>query len=169
MSLDSIVSTRLFLWSAACEAWDFEIDPPFTAETPGERVPGEVLFRAARSAVIDGESMEVSLTVAESWVESEHPGRDRRLEAEGCHLVAMSWHVQVGDDTGDRGAERFDVGEEDLVHPRIHRHPFGETNDRREPAELPPPDAGLHHVNDVLSGALDDGLQDWGALADEEE
>ena len=34
---------------------------------------------------------------------------DRRLDAEGCHLGALEWHVQVDEHSGDQGAERLEV------------------------------------------------------------
>jgi hypothetical protein len=67
MSQDSIVSARLFLWSTACEAWGFAIEPPFAASSLSALVPGEVSFRATRRAVIGGESLPISLTVTEAW------------------------------------------------------------------------------------------------------
>lgn len=166
---ESIVNTRLLQWLGACDAWGFEIVPPFTEESLRGLAPGEVAFRAERTAVIDGETVRVTLTVAETWRDGDDPHGDRRLEQEGCHLIACGWHVQVGETSGAFGAERLDVGDEDEAHPRIHRHPYGAANHVREPAELPPPDGWLHHVNDALGGLLDDGLQDWEELADEEE
>jgi hypothetical protein len=170
VSRDSVVSTRLFLWFNACAAWGFEDpEPPFDEEGLAMNGPGEVSFQAFRTAEIDGETVLVSLTVAEAWVHGGDPDGDYRLDAEGCHVPRLSWHVQLGDGTGDLGAERLDVGPEDDLHPRIHRHPFREPNDVREAAELPPPDAWLHQVNDAMGGILDDGLKDWDDLADEEE
>ena len=162
------MSTRLFQWLGACDAWGFEIDPPFTAESLRDRAAGEVRFRATRAAVIEADPVTVTLDVIESWHEGNAPDGDRRLEHEGCHVASLGWHVQLGSETGARGAERLDVGLRDDQHPRIHRHPYGEPNNCRIPAELPPPDAWLHHVSDTLGGVLDDGLQDWKELADEE-
>jgi hypothetical protein len=119
-----------------------------------------VSFRATRRAVRGGESLPISLTVAETWLDGPDPSGDHRLEAHGCHLGALRWHVQVGEGTGATGAERLDVGERDDRHPRIHRHPHGAENRVRVPAELPPPDA-CHAVDGILSGALADALPVW--------
>lgn len=167
MSLDSIVTARLFLWINACAAWGFdEIQPPFDEFGLAERAPGEVAFYANRDAIVEGRSLRVSL---EAWRPGDDPEGDHRLHAEGCHVSVLSWHLQVGAINGDRGAERLDIGPEDDTHPRIHRHPYGEPNDVRETAQLPPPEVWLHHANQALGGALDDRLQDWDDLADEEE
>jgi len=170
VSQHSIINTRLFLWINACEAWGFdEIVPLFDERGLAERAPGEVSFCASRDAVIDGRSVRVTLSVSEAWLPGDDPEGDHRLRAEGCHVPRLNWHLQVGAIAGDRGAERLDVGPEDDKHPRIHRHPYGQPNEIREPTELPPPDAWLHHANQVLGEALDDGLQDWDDLADKEE
>jgi hypothetical protein len=163
------VSARRFQWLNACEAWGFELQPPFTADVLRDRAPGEVRFRATRAAVIGGDHVTLSLTVVESWHEGPAPDADHRLEQEGCHVASLGWHVQTESGADARGAERLDIGIQDDEHPRIHRHPYGEPNDHRIPAELPPPDAWLHGVNVTLGGLLDDGLQDWSELADEED
>lgn len=82
MSLDSVVNDRLFQWFNACEAWGFEINPQFSEDTLAALAPGEVSFRAKRTATNAGASVEVSLTVSEAWFEGADPAGDRRLERE---------------------------------------------------------------------------------------
>jgi len=170
LSQHSIINTRLSKWLQASSVWGFAIEPPFEEETLSGLPAGVVRFRASRTAVVDGQETTVTLDVAEAWLAGDDPTGDRRLEAEGCHLGALEWHAQVGEDSSDRDAERLDViPEEDETHPRVHQHPYGEANDVRRAANLPEPIGWLSALNDRLQGALDDGLQAWGSLADEED
>lgn len=169
MSLDSIVGKRFFDWHNACLAFGFDIDPPFSASTLSSLAPGEVGFRATRHATVGGKPTTITLDVSELWLAGDHQIDGwKKLNAEGCHVGVLSWHAQVGPNSGARGAERLDVGEQHDEHPRIHRHPYGEENDVRLPAELAVPSGWLGRLNDLLAGSLDEGLQTWEALADEE-
>jgi hypothetical protein len=162
MTLASIVRTRLTLWRQACDAWGLEIDPPFTRETLSRVSPGWVAFRAHLVGGSNAAGETVSLTVIELWQAGGDPHGDRRLEHEGCSAAILSWHLQVIDEAGPRGAERLDVVETpDPTHPRIHRHPYGQPNETREPSDLPPPDAWLHRVDSSLGGLLSAGLAIW--------
>lgn len=165
------MNKRLVSWIRACDVWGFEIHPPFSSATLGGLAPGEVQFRATRKATVAGEHVEVSLDVEEAWLPSDHPDGDWRLNDEGCHAGAVKWHLQVGTGTDDKhkNAERLEVAQEDATHPRIHRHPYGERNDVREPAEFPVPEGWLSQVNAVLDGAFDDDLQSWDHVADKED
>lgn len=157
MTRHSVVLARLASWYRACEVWDFNIDPSLTSSVLDELDEGVVQFCAARTARRRGEQVRVTLTVAERWAAGADPHGDRRLEAEGCFVEALAWHLQVGATSGDAGAERLDVTPEpDPVHPRVHRHPYGSENTVREPAELPPPQQWLHQLNQTLGGLLDD-------------
>lgn len=92
-----------------------------------------------------------------------------RLDAEGCHLGALEWHVQVDEHSGDQGAERLEVVPTiDENHPRIHQHPYGEANDVRLPANLSEPVGWLSALNALLRGVLDDGLREWDSVGDKE-
>lgn len=169
MSQHSIINTRLSKWLRACSVWGFDIQPPFEKETLSGLPVGVVLFRASRITVVDGEETTITLDVSEAWLEGNDPSGDWRLDDEGCHLGALEWHAQVGEDSGDQGGERLEVvPEEDDTHTRIHQHPYGEVNDVRLPANLAEPVGWLNALNARLHGALDDGLQAWGSLADEE-
>lgn len=144
----------------ACDAWGLEIAPPFTSESLSAVPEGVVEFVAAGPQTL---SPHISLTVSEFWLPGPDPQSDRRLEAEGCHLTALSWHIQIGKEGDAECAERLDVIEEaDADHPRIHRHPYGSPNDLRVAAELPPPAAWLHRANDATGGLLSAGLETWG-------
>ena len=161
VSQHSVINTRLSKWLQACSVWGFDIDPPFEETTLSGLPPGVVLFRATRSAVVDGEETIVTLDISEVWLEGIDPEADRRLDAEGCHLGALQWHAQVAAG-GDTGAERLEVVlDDDDAHPRVHRHPYGEANDVRLAANLPEPIGWLSALNSQLDGALDDGLQFW--------
>jgi hypothetical protein len=123
---------------------------------------GMVSFRAVRPRRPGDEGEAITLTVAELWHPGADPFGDRRLVYEGCFLSTLSWHIQVGESTGPRGAERLDiVSDPDDRHPRIHRHPYGRPNEVREPAELPPPDAWLYAVDRASGGLLADDLDTW--------
>lgn len=154
MSLDSIVGQRLFAWKLACEIWDFDIDPPFSATTLGQLDEGEISFRAHRTVALDGHDILVTLAVKEQWRPGRDADDDARLMAHGCFLQTSGWHLQFGEDTGDSGAERLDTGWEDTFHPRIHRHPYGAKNDVRPPAEMFVPEGWLAFVNVELAGVF---------------
>ena len=112
---------------------------------------GQPAFREAPPRTL------ASLTVDERWEVGEDPLGDRRLEAEGCFVEALTWHLQIGPESADAGAERLDVvPAPDATHPRIHRHPYGTRNATRIPTQLPPPDPWLHAVNRALGGALEE-------------
>ncbi|HEY6758844.1 MAG TPA: hypothetical protein VI318_05115 [Baekduia sp.] len=171
MTQESIARARLFLWSVAADVWDFEIDPPLADEDLADLTRGTFTFRAKREAQIGGVTKELLLEVRERWAQGGDPLDDRRLEAEGCFLEVAKWMIQVADG-GDRGAERLDViPMGDDRHPRVHRHPFGETNDTRNAVpDLPVPEAWLRGVDDVLGGALSDpDLDAWDDLPLEDE
>jgi hypothetical protein len=170
LSQHSIIDTRLWKWLQACSIWGFDIEPPFKEASLSGLPAGVVLFRASRSAVVDGEETTITLDVAEAWLEGDDPSGDRRLDAEACHLGALAWHAQVGADSGDRGAERLDVvPEAEATHPRIHQHPYGEVNGVRLTANLAEPLGWLTALNARLGGGFDDGLQNWDRLGDEED
>jgi len=170
VSQQSIIDTRLWKWLQACAVFAFDIEPPFKEETLAGLPPGEVRFRASRNAVVDGEETTITLDVSESWLDGSDPKGDWRLDDEGCYLGALQWHAQVGAVSGDQGAVRLEVvPDEDETHTRIHQHPYGHVNDVRLPANLAEPVGWLSALNDRLHGALDDGLQAWGGLADEED
>ena len=155
MTQESIVRTRLALWHRACEFWYFGIAPPLTRETLTALPIGTVGFLAHRTVDLDGSAQATTLTVVETWWPGADPLDDRRLEREGCHLAVLSWHLQIGSESGPPGAERLDVVRSpDDAHPRIHLHPYGQPNQVRRPTELPPPHVWLHDVNRRLGGAL---------------
>lgn len=170
MSQDSIVGKRFFDWHNACLAFGFNIAPPLSASSLSSLAPGEVGFRATRQATVDGKPTTITLDVSELWLPGDDPTDAwKKLNAEGCHVSFLSWHAQVGMSSGARGAERLDVGEGFDEHPRIHRPPYGEENEVRLSAELAVPSGWLGQLNELLAGALDDGLQSWEELADEED
>jgi hypothetical protein len=167
---DSIARTRLFLWTVAAEAWGFAMTPPLDESDLVDLSRGKFSFRAARQAEIDGVTREVVLEVGEVWEHGDDPLEDRRLEADGCFLLASSWMVQVSDG-GDLGAERIDVVmEPDAAHPRVHRHSYGQPNGVRVVVpDLPVPDAWLAQINAALGGVLADGYDHWDDLPEEDE
>lgn len=149
MTPRSVVLARLSSWYRACELWGFVIDPPLTAATLSHLDDGVVHFRAVRS-VADG-PLTMTLTVVELWTPGSDPNGNHKLEADGCFVEALSWHLQVGGDAGDVGAERLDVVlHPDDLHPRVHRHPYGSPNSVRLPSRLPPPEQWLHRVGQAL-------------------
>jgi hypothetical protein len=155
MTQASIVLTRLALWQRACEFWGFQIDPPLTRETLAAQPLGSVSIFAERAVALGGDAQRVTLSVVETWLPGADPLGDRRLEREGCHVSVLSWHLQIGAEPGPAGAERLDiVPTPDAMHPRIHRHPYGEPNHVRLPAELPPPHVWLHELDGQLGGLL---------------
>lgn len=150
-----IKGERATQWHLACEAWDFDITPPFASGTLGDMAPGSLSFSATRKALICGVEVTVKLDIDEVWREGPDLSGDRRLELHDCHLEVCSWHAQVSRDSGAVGAERLDVvAVEDAAHPRIHRHPYGRPNDVREPTGMAVPDGWLNHLNRVLGDAL---------------
>lgn len=169
MSLDSVINHRLYLWRGACSAWGFDdIRPPFTAAGQAMLEPGLVAFQAFKTIQVDGSPVRISLTVTETWIPGTEPDGFWKLEAEGCHLRVASWHLQVGQETGAPGAERLDVvPNADETHPKVHRHPYGEANDVRPEAELPPPEVWLQQA-DAATGGLIDDLKPWTPEAEEE-
>ena len=159
MTLASVVRTRLAIWRQACDAWGLEINPPFTRVELEWMRPGLVSFWAFGRPVGARDEQAVTLSVVESWEPGPDPHGDRRVEAEGCHLAVLNWHLQVESVSGAPGAERLDVvPEPDGSHPRVHRHPYGSPNDVRQPSDLPPPGAWLYSVDQTLSGLLSAGL-----------
>jgi hypothetical protein len=167
---ESIARTRLFLWTVAAEAWGFVVAPPLDEGDLVDLSRGKLSFRAIRQAEIDGVTRDVVLRVGEAWGLGDDPLEDRRLEADGCFLLASSWMVQVSDG-GDLGAERIDVVmEPDAAHPRVHRHPYGQPNGVRVVVpDLPVPDAWLAQINATLGDALVDGYGNWDDLPEEDE
>lgn len=170
MSQDSIVGRRLFDWHNSCLAFGFDIEPPFSASSLSSLAPGEVGFRATRQATVDGKPTTISLDVGELWLPGDNPAYSgTKLNAEGCHVSVLSWHAQVGPNSGARGAERLDVGEGHDEHPRIHRHPYGEKNEVRLPAELAVPSGLVEPVERPPGRSAGPCSQSWSRLADEED
>jgi hypothetical protein len=159
MSQASIASTRHKLWLAATYLTDFSILPPFTARSLNDLAPGQVHFRAARTEGLEDRVGLVVLDVAELWLPGADPHGDRRLESEGCHVSALSWHLQVHGEPSDRSAERLDVvPTADPEHPRIHRHPYGEPNRVRVEANFDPPSVWLSLACSSLPGIRPDSV-----------
>jgi hypothetical protein len=168
LTLTSVVRSRLAIWRQVCDAWGLEIIPPFTRAGLQRLPPGLIAFRAVGMVTTEEKEQTVSLSVVETWVPGFDELGDRRVEAEGCHVILLSWHLQIGPDTGASEAERLDViPNPDPEHPRIHRHPYGAANALRQPADLPPPDAWLHQVDETLNCLLSDGLRGYVDEADE--
>ncbi len=154
MTLASISRTRLLLWRQACELWGFEIEPPLTRALLALLPLGQIALRAKRQMRV-GDEPPTTLSVIETWAVGPDPLGDHRVEREGCHLVVLSWHLQLGAGAGPEGAERLDVTPApDETHPRIHRHPYGSPNAIRAADELPPPDAWLRGLDRRLGGTL---------------
>jgi hypothetical protein len=72
------------------------------------------------------------------------------LEDEGCHLQGSSWNAQINGERPE-DAERLDV---DRSKPRrliIHRHPYGRSNEVREPArQIAAPERWLQEVEEIV-------------------
>jgi hypothetical protein len=133
---------RSALWHEVFDAFGYRLSD----SRPGAG-PGELRVRAVRPASYGGPAAVIDVT--EFWAAGADPDA-LGVEAEGCHLRAVSWHAQV-EATGDVGAERLDL---DRTKPRalgIHRHPLGEPNEVRLPAAgLMVPARWLEHVEEVI-------------------
>jgi hypothetical protein len=146
MSIASVLDDRYALWFGLLVN-DFGYDEAPLSRPP--RSSSELAIRAIRPR--SGQVEAVVLDIREGWV----LGSDSVLgiEDDDCMLEVSSWNAQVMADSGDgTGAERLDVDRRKPKSLWVHRHPFGEVNDRREPAApLRHPAAWLEHVEIVIA------------------
>ena len=143
MSVQSLLTNRIVRWCRVIDLHGYLVEAPDRAMTQ----LGEFALRARRPALYGDPN--VLLDVRELWL----PGPDPdglRQEAEGCHLQGSSWNAQV-DGERPEDAERLDV---DRSKPRsliIHRHPYGQANEIREPARrLAAPERWLQEVEEIV-------------------
>jgi hypothetical protein len=143
MSVQSLLTNRIVRWGRVIDLHGYLVEP--AGHAMGQF--GEFALRARRPAPYGDPS--VLLDVRELWL----PGPDPdglRQEAEGCHLQGSSWNAQI-DGERPEDAERLDV---DRSKPRrliIHRHPYGQPNEVREPARrLAAPERWLQEVEEIV-------------------
>ena len=126
MTIASVLRERTTRWRDELDGYGYV---PSDAARPASRL-GELMVSAARPTTYGGPA--ARLDIRELWL----PGRDPDglgFEAQGCHLHVASWHAQILD-RGTEGAERLDVDRRKPTDLFVHRHPFGEPNERRVPA-----------------------------------
>lgn len=143
MTIHSLLTNRIVRWGRVIDLHGYLVEAPGRAM--GQL--GECALRARRPTTYGDPS--VLLDVHELWL----PGPDPdglRLEAEGCYMQASSWNAQI-DGQRPEDAERLDV---DRSKPRrliIHRHPHGQPNEIREPAQrLAAPERWLQEIEEIV-------------------
>jgi hypothetical protein len=143
MTVRSLLTHRTVHWIGVFELHGYLVERP-------ERVAaqlGELSLRARRPAPY-GEVSAV-LDVYELWVAGPDPD-GLRLEAEGCYLYGGSWNAQIGG-ARPEDAERLDVDRAKQRDLLIHRHPFGQPNEVREPARvLPAPERWVREIEEIV-------------------
>jgi hypothetical protein len=128
MTQASVVEHRGGLWVTELQDWGYEILTPTGADV----VAGQLVVSGRRRRELG--LPEVEVTVRQLWL----PGRDPEGFSpllEGCYLHSHSWHAQFDPAGGDVAAERLDL---DRTKPRslwLHRHPLGQPNEVKEPAD----------------------------------
>jgi hypothetical protein len=139
----SLLTNRIVRWGRVIDLHGYLVE---TADHAMGQF-GEFALRARRPAFYGGPS--VLLDVRELWL----PGPDPDglgLEEEGCYIQGSSWNAQV-DGERPEDAERLDV---DRSKPRrliIHRHPYGQPNEVREPAQqLAASERWLQEVEEIV-------------------
>ena len=155
MNVHSLLTNRIVRWGRVVDLHGYLVEPADHAMAQF----GEFALRARRP-VLYGDPR-VLLDVRELWL----PGPDPdglRLEAEGCHLQGSSWNAQV-DGERPEDAERLDVDRSKPCRLIIHRHPYGQANEVREPAQyLAAPERWLQEVEEIV-------FQRYTSLHDEED
>ena len=143
MSVQSLLTDRIARWGGVIDLHGYLVEPVDRAMTQ----LGEIALRARRPALYGDPG--VLLDIRELWL----PGPDPdglRLEAEGCHLQGSSWNAQV-DGERPEDAERLDVDRSKPGSLIIHRHPYGQANEVREPAQhLAAPERWLQEVEEIV-------------------
>jgi hypothetical protein len=72
------------------------------------------------------------------------------LEGEGCYMHGSSWNAQIDGERAE-DAERLDMDRSKPLHLTIHRHPHGQPNGVREPAQhLAAPERWLQEVEEIV-------------------
>ncbi|MGP0101440.1 MAG: hypothetical protein ACLPUT_07460 [Solirubrobacteraceae bacterium] len=108
---------------------------------------GEFAIRARRPAPYG--DPRVVLDVRELWLPGPDPD-DLGLEAEGCYTQRSSWNAQI-DGERPEDSDRLDVDRSKPAGAMIHRHPYEQPNDVREPAShLAAPERWLQEVEEIV-------------------
>lgn len=146
MSVVSALSDRIVMWrTLLCDDFGYSEAAPSRPRWSAN----ELVIVAARPEFPPIEP--VRFEIRETWL----PGADPdglQLQSHGCHLAVSSWHAQILEASGDLGAERLDVDRRKPPEEMIHRHPFGASNQVREPAvPLKHPEAWVVHVEEIIA------------------
>jgi hypothetical protein len=148
MTLESVLRERVARWVDELDAYGYVLEPPGRVAVS----LAEIAVAARRPTTYGGPAAKIE--VHELWL----PGADPdglALEGHGCHLHMASWHAQILEG-GATGAERLDVDRRKPRELMVHRHPFGEPNERREPAApLIAPERWVEHVEALILDRFD--------------
>jgi hypothetical protein len=143
MTIHSLLTNRIVRWGSVIDLHGYLVESP--NRDMGQL--GELALRARRPALYGDPT--VLLDVHELWL----PGSDPdglRLEVEGCYMHGSSWNAQIDGERAE-DTERLDV---DRSKPRplmIHRHPYAQPNEVREPAQhLAAPERWLQEVEEIV-------------------
>ncbi len=143
VTVHSLLTNRIVRWSRVVDLHGYLVEPPGRAM--GQF--GEFALRARRPALYGDPN--VLLDIRELWL----PGSDPdglRLEAGGCYMQGGSWNAQI-DGERPEDAERLDVDRSKPGGLTIHRHPYGQRNGVREPAQrMAAPERWLQEVEEIV-------------------
>lgn len=143
MTIHSLLTNRVARWCRVIDLHGYLMEQPSRATMQ----LGEFALRARRPAPYGDPT--VLLDVHELWLPRPDPD-GLELEAEGCYMHGCSWNAQI-DGERPEDAERLDV---DRAKPRdlmIHRHPYAQPNEAREPARhLAAPERWLQEVEEIV-------------------
>lgn len=143
MTIHSLLTNRIVRWGRVVDLHGYLLEPVDRAMTQ----LGEIALRARRPALYGDPG--VVLDIRELWLPRPDPD-GLRLEAQGCHMQGGSWNAQI-DGKRPEDAERLDV---DRSKPRdliVHRHPYGQPNKVREPAQrITSPERWFQEVEEIV-------------------
>jgi len=143
MTIHSLLTNRAARWGRVIDLHGYLVEQPDRAMTQ----LGECALRARRPDPYGDPA--VLLDVHELWL----PGPDPdglELEAEGCYMQGSSWNAQIDGERAE-DAERLDVDRSKPRRLTIHRHPYEQPNEVREPAQhLAAPECWLQEVEEIV-------------------
>jgi hypothetical protein len=144
LNTSGVITHRIVRWCTILDLHGYLVELPVSVEEQ----PDQFVLRARRPIPYGDPT--VVLDIGELWsprVELHGLG----LEADNCYLLRASWNAQIGG-RGPEHTERLDVDHSKPRHLIVHRHPYSQAGDVREPsAPLMAPEHWLQEVEQIVS------------------